>query len=342
MSGIAIVGTGAVSPAGWNVTALRESMKCGEPVAARELQRPGWRKPLQVRTVPRPVPALVELRNPRMRRASANSQFVVSAAAEAFQQAALNPEKIRRIGIIFCTTCGSVNYSRRYYSEVLEEPALASPLVFPETVFNAPASHLSAVWGNAAVNYTLVGDAGVFVQGLARAAELLANNSVDACLVAASEETDWLTSDVLRHFSSCAVTGEGAGAMVLVRAGESRSPVNLAAITTPGNYTRHFPREVRARQMASELMSRTSHGLLVDGCQSVSRMDAAEIAAWSDWQGARLSPKRFLGEGFSAATAWQCIAAVEAVRAGADCALVSVAGLYQYSIGMSFIGNRIP
>ena len=52
-----------------------------------------------------------------------------------------------RLGIVACTMAGSVAYSRRFYEEVLREPATASPLVFPETVFNAPASHLAAYLG---------------------------------------------------------------------------------------------------------------------------------------------------------------------------------------------------
>jgi len=40
-------------------------------------------------------------------------------------------------------------------------------MIFPETVFNSSASHLAAYLGSAGVNYTLVGDAGTFLQGLA-------------------------------------------------------------------------------------------------------------------------------------------------------------------------------
>ena len=68
---------------------------------------------------------------------------------------------------------GSVNYSRRFYDETLKDPATASPLVFPETVFNAPASHLAALLGTTAINYTLVGDPGTFLQGIALAADWL-------------------------------------------------------------------------------------------------------------------------------------------------------------------------
>ena len=57
--------------------------------------------------------------------------------------------------------------------------------------------------------------------------------------------------------------------------------------------------------------------LLCDGIGDSPRADAPELAAWRDWAGARLSPKRILGEGLMAAAAWQCVAACDAVASGA-------------------------
>ena len=83
-------------------------------------------------------------------------------------------------GVIVCRIAGGVAYSRRLYEEVLHAPATASTLIFPETVFKAPASHVSAFLGSKGINYTLVGDDGTFLQGLALAAEWLAAGRVDA------------------------------------------------------------------------------------------------------------------------------------------------------------------
>ena len=41
----------------------------------------------------------------------------------------------------------SIRYSERFFGEVLENPATASPMLFPETVMNAPASHMAAYLG---------------------------------------------------------------------------------------------------------------------------------------------------------------------------------------------------
>lgn len=353
MTGIAVAGCGAVSPAGWSVADLRERLASGEAIGITELPRPGWTRPLPVRRVPPNAPATAELRHPRLRRVSAISRFAVAATVEALRQAGLDAADHRRTGIVFCTTCGPVSYSRRFYGEVLQEPALASPLVFPETVFNAPGSHLSAIGNSSALNYTLVGDVGVFAQGLARAAELLAANTLDACVVVAAEEVDWLTSDVARHFARRSITAEGAGALVLTRAEDSDSPVRLAAITSPRNHLPRRPRAVCVREMAEELAgwpasrppepdepaagrAAARRVVLLDSCGPAPHHDEAENRAWSEWRGPRLAPKRLLGEGFAAAAAWQCVAAAEAVRDGADAALVSIAGLYQFAVGVGF------
>ena len=52
MSELFIAGLGAVSPAGWNVAALRAALEKNEPLPMQTLARPGWEKPLPARLVP--------------------------------------------------------------------------------------------------------------------------------------------------------------------------------------------------------------------------------------------------------------------------------------------------
>src|SRR3989442_1706106 len=53
-------------------------------------------------------------------------------------EAAMGGNGIGRPGVILCKMTGGVISSRRFYEEIPGNPATASPLVFPETVFNAP------------------------------------------------------------------------------------------------------------------------------------------------------------------------------------------------------------
>ena len=71
--------------------------------------------------------------------------------------------------------------------------------------------------GTTAINYTLVGDPGAFLQGIALAADWLLSERADACLVVGAEEIDWLTTDAFRLFDRKAVVSDGAGAGVKLR-----------------------------------------------------------------------------------------------------------------------------
>ena len=338
MSEVFVAGIGAVSPAGWGVEHLCQAVARDEPIPPAQLIRPGWDVLLRARQVPPPQPRPAFLAHPRLRRTSPIAQFAVGAALEALGEDATRVSGgSRRLGLILCVMTGCVIYSRRFYDEVWKAPATASPLVFPETVFNSPASHLAALLGTAAINYTLVGDPGTFLQGLALAADWLASGHVEGCLVVGAEEGDWLLADAFRHFARRVILGEGAGAVHLRRAPVGRATVRLQAITSPHLFLPDQPRIAAAQKMRTELGPCQSGDLLVGGTQDCPRYDAAELAAWRDWAGPRLVPKRVLGEGLSAASAWQCVLAIDALQQGrCRAATVSVVGCNQQAIGARF------
>lgn len=336
MSRIFVRGVGAVSPAGWGVEPLCQAVEQRKQLAVKELDRPGWKRSLRVRTVP-PDPRPAFLSHARLRRSSPISQYAVAAALEALgaDVAKVNDGSLR-LGIVCCVMSGCVNYSRRFYDEVLREPSTASPLVFPETVFNAPASHLAALLGTNAINYTLVGDPGTFVQGLALAAQWLNGGLVDGCVVVGSEEMDWLTADAFRLFTRRLVLSEGAGALYLSTDEGADDGVELAAITDSHLFWDRAGRVTAANLVAKQLDSKSADSLC-DSLQDVPLLDEPDTVAWADWRARRLSPKKVLGEGLMAAAGWQCVLASTIVGRGeAREALVSVVGCNQQAIGARF------
>ncbi|MCI0745800.1 MAG: hypothetical protein L0Y58_10385 [Verrucomicrobia subdivision 3 bacterium] len=335
MSGIFIRGCGAVSPAGWGVPALRSALATGLPLATQPVPRPGWIEPLQVGRVPKPLSRPAFLANPRLRRASAITQFAVAAALEALADEAEGlAAPSRRLGIVMCVMSGCVNYSRRFYDETLRDPATASPLVFPETVFNAPSSHLASLLGTTASNYTLVGDPGTFLQGVALAAEWISNETVEACLVIGAEEMDWLTADAYRLFAPEIVLAEGAGAVYLTR---QPSTARLREITNPHLFYARSGRVGAALRMRAELPPGEPGDWLIDGQTGVPKLDRPEMKAWNSWPGQRISPALILGEGLMAGAAWQTVSALDGIRQGrCENALVSVVGCNEQAIGARF------
>jgi hypothetical protein len=142
---------------------------------------------------------------------------------------------------------------------------------------------------------------------------------MEGCLVLAAEELDWPITGAAHLFHPEMVVGEGAGALYLSLT-PGQTPVRLDRITDILPWGREAGRTIRA-----EL--ETGARLLCDSQQGLKALDRVE-SAWEDWPGQRISPRRTLGEGFSASAAWQCVTAAEWVsRPGAPGpAVVSLAG----------------
>ena len=348
-----ISGWGAVTPAGWGVAALSEALDQGEPLPTQPLNRPGWENSVRARVVPNPVARPDFLAHPRLRRSSPITHYAAAAALEALGSLRSGPNRAGRLGIVVCLQAGCVNYSCRFLDETLNNPSTASPLLFPETVYAAPASHIAALLGSpgpgstgapgqsateVSLAYTLVGDPASFLQGVTIGGDWLAQGRVDACLVIGAEEINWILADALWHLDRSAVITGGAGALCLSSDQQFRSGIELAAITDAHTYTARHGRRQAAQAMRGQLGEGGSAELLCDGLGERSRADAAEAAAWRDWTGPRLSLKRVLGEGLMASAAWQCVAACEAVRNGRfAAATVSLVGSNQQAIGARFV-----
>ena len=313
---------------------MQKALADGNPLPIQPLERPGWEKPLRMRAVPAPTVRPAFLAHPRLRRTSPITHYAAAAMLEAVKN--LPPNPARRTGLIVCLQSGCVQYTYRFFEEALADPVTASPLLFPETVFSAPASHLAVLLENTPLVSTLMGDPATFAQGLALGADWLRQNRVEIAVVVGTEEINWLRADALWHLEHAAIISGGAGAVALCRAGEFSSGVELSAVTQPQSYSARKSRGQAARAMRAEL-SPTEYDLLCDGLGNSPRTDAPEIAAWQNWSGARLSPKRILGEGLMAAAAWQCVAAGAAVaEQQAPAAIASLVGCNQQAMGVRF------
>lgn len=335
MSRLFVNGLGAVSPAGWSVEALRDAVQNGKVPANSCIQRPGWSQPLACRRVPPPNPVPAAFANARLRRTTPITSFAAAATLQAIADAKADP-KTERIGMILCVLAGCVQFTKRFYHEAWKDPATASPLVFAETVFNAPSSHIAAILPSAAINYTLLGDSSAFLEGFALASQWLEDGIIDGCVIVGSEEIDWPTLDAFKLFSARVAFGEGAGA-VYVSPRSSDAAVEVIAITDPYIYSDRAGKARATKQIRADLAASSENALLCDSRAGSDRYDAADIEAWQGWSSPRLSLKTIVGEAMMASGAWQCVAAIDAVRQGvADTTLVSINGCLQQAVGASF------
>ena len=141
-----------------------------------------------------------------------------------------------------------------------------------------------------------MGDAACFLQGLALGAQWLEADRVEACLVIGAEETDWLLADALWHLEHAAVISGGAGALCL-----SSGAGNVAGRRTEPHHGRlhlhHFqePQASRAGHAPTTAGRVLRLNCFATGMSGSPRADAPEAAAWRDWTGPHLSPKRDSG-----------------------------------------------
>jgi 3-oxoacyl-(acyl-carrier-protein) synthase len=323
---LGIAGMGWVTPLGSDLTGVWQRLLAGETGSSRSISSPMGG---DYRVIPVPAEAIAQApAHPRLRRSSAISRFAAVAGLAALDDAGLklDAETAARTALIFAVSNGGVIYTKRFYHDIVASGAqAASPLLFPETVFNAPASHLAAILGITGASYTLVGDGAVGVLALKMAEDLLASETLDRCLVVGAEEADWLLCDAYRKWRLlCSapplepfqqpprgtILSEGAGALLLGRDGDIRLEKTVAGT----NFYRQREAGEALRKIFEELADAEVD--LVVASANGTFIDAAE-------QGAVLrscpdvrvyAVKGALGESVGASSLWQTICGAQCLR----------------------------
>jgi 3-oxoacyl-[acyl-carrier-protein] synthase II len=324
--GIRIRGVGAVSAAGWSAGDLLQTVRTGTPLPAVNCIRPGDNRPWSCPARLVPPPPDKAARHPRLRRASAITRYSVAAALEAMADAGHNPAAPPKgLGILFVMMNGCVNYTGRFYQEVLQNPAQASPLIFPETVFNAPASHIASFLGIDGVVSTVVGSPNAVMEALDTAAFWIRSGVVEECLLIAAEECDWLSAEALTYYHPKFVASEGAGALLLSAQGTGPQ---VRDVFGPLSYTAWDERAALLPGLAAQTTATLANdAILIDDQCGIPRIDRAEAAAWSQttWNAVR-SPKAVLGESMGAASVLQLVLGVLEARETRQQVVVSMPG----------------
>lgn len=326
-NGIRIRGVGAVSPAGWSAEALLQAVRAGTPLPTTPCNRPGDERPwpCEIRRVPAAPPEKIA-RHPRLRRVSAITRYSVAAALEALTDAGHDPAAPPSgLGILFSMMNGCVNYTGRFFHEVQENPAQASPLIFPETVFNAPASHIAALLGIDGVVSTLVGGPNTIMEAIDTASYWISSGTVTECLIIAGEECDWLSAEALTYYHPQLIAAEGAGALLLSANGHGPQ---ISDVIGPLSYLTWQERQQLLPALAEQTAQRlTSSATLIDDRTGIAKLDRSEAAAWSasTWHAVR-SPKCVIGESMGASAALQLVLGTREARDTQQPVVISMPG----------------
>jgi 3-oxoacyl-(acyl-carrier-protein) synthase len=326
---LAIAGMGWITPLGSGVDPVWKRLLQGAEAFAEKIAEPFGDQSYSAFRVP--DSALASLApHPRLRRASAISRFAAAAGLEALQDAGvkLGSQNGDRIALVFAISNGGVIYTKRFYRDIVETGAQsASPLLFPETVFNAPASHLAAILGITGATYTLVGDSAVGLLAIRMAEDLMTSDSLDYCLVVGAEEVDWLLCDAYRRwrllrleppvepFSEIErgmILSEGAGAIVLARQGSL-----MIERTHTGGY---FRKRTEAKEILKRIISDLAESKIdfVISSANGTFIDQAECRALQQLIPDTIiyTAKPAVGESVGAAGLWQVVLGAQALDRG--------------------------
>jgi 3-oxoacyl-(acyl-carrier-protein) synthase len=335
---LAIAGMGWVTPLGNGVDPVWDRLLHGDEASATAISEQFGDRSYSAFRVPES--ALSGLAHPRLRRASLISRFAAAAGLEALQAGGLkvDSQNAQRIALIFAISNGGVIYTKRFYRDVIEMGAQsASPLLFPETVFNAPASHLAAMLGVTGTTYTVVGDGAVGLLAIKMAEDVMTDESLDYCLIVGTEEVDWLLCDAYRRWRLLRsappiepfgkqkrgmILSEGAGAVLLARlprrsaAEAGDEPITIERAHPGGSYRKREGAEEILMQMLRDL-SQPEIDFVISSANGTF-IDQAERRALEHVvpDAIAYTAKPALGESVGASGLWQVILGAQGLRHG--------------------------
>ena len=301
-----ILGTGIVTPHGTSLAFGKE------PPPVTEITNPETGRKHFIATAPAACSAHLG-REPRLRRASTISLLAATAAQAAILQSGITPGS--RTALVLGVSNGCAQYTRRFYEQIVKTGAnTASPLLFPETVHNAPASHLAAMLKLDGATYTLIGDATVGLQALHFANQLLAMGDADHVIVAAAEELDWILAEghhLWRLTSSTGTCRPYAGGGTLLAEGAAAAVLALAdggvkLTTIPGQTIPSRRHATAALRATISQLGDVQPDHIVDGANGTWLDTAYAQCGPSD---RRVSPKANIGDAVGASALQQVVLA---------------------------------
>lgn len=212
-SDIVITGIGVASPAGFGSEALWDAIiekrPCFLPVA---LPKSKGRERLCA-TV-KGIDAFLDDR--RLRRAAEISKYAIAAIRLALEDAGIDPAAwvSREAGLVTAVTHGAIRFTTEFHESLIKEgPASASPMIFSDSVLNAPAGNASIVFNIRGAAHTVIGDLGAGILSVSTAIKTMRYSGLKVCLAGAAEEFEHVVSGVYSRLGLIAPEGSAGDAI---------------------------------------------------------------------------------------------------------------------------------
>ncbi len=352
-SSVVVSGLGVVSPIGVGHTQFWSALCAGASGIAPLAEAAG---------VPHLAARLVAfsprefIRSAHLRRMDPLSRTLVAASRLALADARLDHRAFdpTRVGVVVGTALGDISESVQYLERLFTKgPALASPLLFPNLVLNAPASYTAMEINCIGPNLTVSQGETSGEQAIAVGCDLIRTGRADVVLAGGTDELAEIGVTAYREFGALSsqhggpewcspydrdrngvILGEGAGVLVLESPRHARARgarvyaeindhVGFGVPSSPYDWPRHAPgAAVQLKKFLTRALPPDARIDLVCGSANSSRhLDACELEVLSQlFDGhadsvALTSIKGAIGE-FGAAGALTAVAACLALHHG--------------------------
>jgi 3-oxoacyl-[acyl-carrier-protein] synthase II len=197
-----ITGVGAVTPAGIGVEPLIAGLCSGRSYVGR-LDQPWARPPFDLGAVVGEIGARERIPARRLRRLGRLSQMAVVAAFEAFDGAHLDDPA--SVGTALGTGLGALRETMELVGQIVADPpAEVNPSLFPASVMNVAAAHVSMELGLQGYNTTINHREISTEVALMTAAQAIALGHAPAMLAGGVDELSWPVHHGYRRFRALA------------------------------------------------------------------------------------------------------------------------------------------
>jgi 3-oxoacyl-[acyl-carrier-protein] synthase II len=217
---ILVTGLGTVGPYGSGDESLRRVLASGEPPIPAELDgSAGYHVSRAVRQALLVDPALLRewLSPGEARRMSPPSKLAVSASRMALRNAGLEGSADEGMGVTLATAFGPTSYSEGLLRQILlEGPEAASPLLFTESVANAPAAQIAILAKARGPSVTICQREAGALMAVGQAASDVASGRASRALAGMVDEMTPLLHSLLDRFGAVTRNG-GPSGQVLAR-----------------------------------------------------------------------------------------------------------------------------
>lgn len=170
----------------------------------------------------------------RLRRAAMISKYAIASVKLARDDAQITISDNNRVSVLTNVTHGALNYTQEFHKSIVTEgPGLQSPVLFSDSVLNAPSSNISLCFGIKGPVHSLIGGTTTVIKSLQLAAQMIRRGFVDKSIIVACEELNELST---HYYSKHGINkiAEGAGALIVET--DTKDKISYSVLSATASY----------------------------------------------------------------------------------------------------------